>query len=282
MTLLNSANWSESGALRTSHSIPSLGFKASDLIVFPLFTFCPPYLSYPASPLLLFFVFLVQEIFLSRPSAHYVHVCTQTHTNSGVHVDVHSQKHKHKPLSLRHQAVIEAPGSPTHTCISAIFHPKSMHSEMYPTTHIGLFTPKDTQTQICIHSTCQAWLSQFMLPPNLPELARELPYFIPVGNSVYICVMSAQHVWGWNSCTTGWMKTTPGRSLSSESSQRTWRRRRSRDPSEGCGPLVGIRTCPSPVLCKPAEDPEAGSRSQWVTPKGRGLQNRKGRSYWGL
>lgn len=209
VTLLNSANWSESGALRTSHSIPSLGYKASDLIVFPLFTFCPPYhLSHlPAASFLsvLGTGNLPQQTFC--PLCTCVH--TNTHTNSGVHVDVHSQKHKHTPLRLRHQAVIEAPGSPTHTCISAISHPKSMHSEMYPTIHIGLFTPKDAQTQIYIHSTCQAWLSQFMLPPNLPEFARELPYFIPVGNSVYICVMCAQHVWGWNSCTTGWTNHSP-------------------------------------------------------------------------
>lgn len=30
---------------------------------------------------------------------------------------------------------------------------------------------------------------------------------------------------------------------------------------EGCGLLIGIRTCPSSAVCKPAEYPEAGSRS---------------------
>lgn len=64
---------------------------------------------------------LPQQIFC--PLCTCVH--TNTHTNSGVHADVHSQKHKHKPLSVRHQAVIEAPGSPTHTCTSAISHPKA-------------------------------------------------------------------------------------------------------------------------------------------------------------
>lgn len=175
---------------------------------------------------------------------------------------------------------MEALGSPMHTCIPAISHPKSMHSEMYPTTHIGLFTAKDTH--INIH------------PLNMPSVVIAV-YAATESSRVcqgiaifYSCWEFHIHLCNVCAACLG-LEQLCDRMDKNHSPEGPWALSHPREPgggagSEGRGVVCSLEseTCPSPVLCKPVEDPEAGSRSQWVMPKGRGLQNRKGRSYWGL